>query len=466
MKNQRTLKAIAVITLSLIFITIASPSYAQGNGFVETFDDATLSGWEKDGDVIVESGILKMSPPAMLLKRGTWSNITLTAIFRFETEGFVVIDYYVSEGQHYSLTIKPTEIFLEKITGDLPERLWETSGVTLLEDWNTAKIGFDGANHSITLNDTLLATVADSSPLSSGGVRLHIPAGSPVEFDSIALQSQAGEGILPGEGQPGEAPPEGEAGLETGQEPPAEGETSTVSPALGNAGTTTGSDLTLLEEFFSSQASNLELSTFAINLLLAVITSFILSRVYIHWGSSLSNRRVFAANFMLMTVTTTFIILVVRSSVALSLGLVGALSIVRFRAAVKEPEELAYLFFAIGLGIGLGDNQRLISLLTLLVAIILAGLMNLFRNTKADVNLHLTISSNPPNKVSLDQIMNVLEKHCAKMKLLRFDENAESLETSFVIEFKKVSNLNRAKAELQTLSDTLEISFLDNRGIW
>ena len=50
---------------------------------------------------------------------------------------------------------------------------------------------------------------------------------------------------------------------------------------------------------------------------------------------------------------------------ALSLGLVGALSIVRFRTAIKEPEELAFLFFAIGLGIGLGDNQRLITLLAL-----------------------------------------------------------------------------------------------------
>jgi hypothetical protein len=390
----------------------------------------------------------------------------LTAIFRFTNDGFSVIDYYVGEGQHYSLTIKPSEIFLEKITGETQERLWETAEVTLLTDWNTITIGFDGTSHSITLNETLLSTASDSSPLSSGGVRLHVPAGSQVEFDSVALQSQAGEELPSGEGQPGEAPSEGEPGMEPGQEPAAGGEANGVPPTTVDTGVTAGSELTLNEEFFSSQATNLELSTFAINLLLAVVTSYILSRVYIHWGSSLSNRRVFAANFMLMTVTTTFIILVVRSSIALSLGLVGALSIVRFRAAVKEPEELAYLFFAIGLGIGLGDNQRLITLLTLVAAIILVGLMKMFRNTKADVNLHLTISSNSPNKVDLDQIMNVLEKHCAKMKLLRFDENPETLESSFVIEFKKISNLNQAKAELQALSDTLDISFLDNRGIW
>ena len=93
-----------------------------------------------------------------------------------------------------------------------------------------------------------------------------------------------------------------------------------------------------LQGLFDMQGNQIDLLTFVINLLLSVVLAYILGRVYIYWGGSLSNRRKFAANFMLMTVTTTFIILVVRSSVALSLGLVGALSIVRFRTAVKEPK--------------------------------------------------------------------------------------------------------------------------------
>ena len=219
----------------------------------------------------------------------------------------------------------------------------------------------------------------------------------------------------------------------------------------------------------SGQSNQIELSTFLINLLLAAVCSFILGRVYVFWGSSLSNRRAFAANFMLLTVTTTFIILVVRSSVALSLGLVGALSIVRFRAAVKEPEELAYLFFAISLGIGLGDNQRLITLLTLLVAIAVMGLLKVFRNTRADVNLHLTISSKAPDKMDLDQITNILEKHCSKIKLLRFDETADVLESSFVIEFKRLSDLNQAKPNfnpfrLQCKSPSWIIKVSGNHG--
>ena len=464
MNSKRLLISSLFVLLTALLLFI-SPALAQTGGFSETFDDSNLTGWEREGDTIVEGGILKISPPGMVTKRGSWSNITLTVKLRFGTSGFAVIDYYVSEGQHYSLTILSEMMFLEKISYDSLSRLWETTEFTLLEDWNTVKIQFGGTDHTITLNDTVLTTTADSDPFTSGGVRLHVPADSAVEFDEVILQAQSGEGISPGEG---EQPPEGEPPPE-GEEPfPEGGEPETAPDVSGQPQTGTGGDQTqsIIEEFFSSQASNLELSTFGINLLLAAIASFILSLVYIHWGSSLSNRRVFAANFMLMTVTTTFIILVVRSSVALSLGLVGALSIVRFRAAVKEPEELAYLFLAIGLGIGLGDNQRLITLLTLVIAIIILGLMKLFRNTKADVNLHLTISSGAPNKVNLNQIMEILEQHCSKMKLLRFDENTEVLETSFVIEFKRISNLNEANAALKSLSPSIEITFLDNKGIW
>ncbi len=56
------------------------------------------------------------------------------------------------------------------------------------------------------------------------------------------------------------------------------------------------------------------------------------------------------------------LILVVKTSLALSLGFVGALSIIRFRTPIKEPEELIYLFLSIGLGLGYGANQTLITI--------------------------------------------------------------------------------------------------------
>lgn len=455
----------ASILIGLVLL-IASPLRADDGGFTETFDDVGLANWVQQGDTIVEDGILKLSPPGMVTRQGTWSDITLTVKLRLDASGLAVIDYMVGEGQHYSLTVLSREMFLEKITADAPSRLWETTDFSLAADWNQVEIGFDGTDHTIALNDEVLSTVADADPLSPGGIRLHVPANSTVEFDEVVLLAQSGDGLVPdAAAQPSEqetAPPAQEVPPPAEGAPSVGGESGAVTGTTGQEPTGTG----LFDEFFASQPGNIELRTFGINLVLAAIIAFVLSLVYIHWGSSLSNRRAFAANFMLLTMTTTSIILVVRSSVALSLGLVGALSIVRFRAAVKEPEELAYLFLAIGLGIALGDNQRLIALLTLLVAVVVMGLMKVFRNTNADANLHLAVATNAPNKVDLDDIMGVLEQHCSKIKLLRYDEDAETLETSFVVEFKRFSDVGQANDALRSLSPAIGVTLLDNKGIW
>jgi len=63
--------------------------------------------------------------------------------------------------------------------------------------------------------------------------------------------------------------------------------------------------------------------------------------------------------------------MIVKSSLALSLGLVGALSIVRFRAAIKEPEELVYLFLIIAIGLGCGANQLTITIIGIIFALVL-----------------------------------------------------------------------------------------------
>jgi uncharacterized membrane protein YhiD involved in acid resistance len=222
----------------------------------------------------------------------------------------------------------------------------------------------------------------------------------------------------------------------------------------------------LVTELTGAQTNPTDLTTFLINLGLSVVLSYILSRVYVHWGSSLSNRRRFAANFILITVTTTFIILVVRSSVALSLGLVGALSIVRFRSAIKEPEELAYLFFAIAIGIGLGDNQRLVTVIALAAAILVLGIMRFFRGRQADFNLHLTLASAGSTKADFEEVVDTLKANSSQMKLIRFDESEGSQEISFLVEFRDMEQLKEAKSALQNLPAGLQISFLDNKGVW
>ena len=98
-------------------------------------------------------------------------------------------------------------------------------------------------------------------------------------------------------------------------------------------------------------------SNLFISLILAFLLSNILGFIYKKYARTLSNHEGLANVFPLLSIVTTLVIAVVKSSLALSLGLVGALSIVRFRTPVKEPEELTYLFFSIALGLALGAEQ-------------------------------------------------------------------------------------------------------------
>ncbi|MFN2144444.1 MAG: hypothetical protein ACK2T7_03790, partial [Anaerolineales bacterium] len=119
-----------------------------------------------------------------------------------------------------------------------------------------------------------------------------------------------------------------------------------------------------------------------------------------------------------------------------------------------------------GLGIGLGDNQRLVTILAFAVCILVLGIMRLLRHAQSDVNMHLNIAVNPPGSLTLEGVMDALSPYCAKLKLLRFDEDEKGLELSFLVELRELGDLAQARAALQALSPQVSITFLDNKGIW
>jgi len=103
-------------------------------------------------------------------------------------------------------------------------------------------------------------------------------------------------------------------------------------------------------------SSGEDITSLVLIVLLGILLSFLLAQIFIHTSQIQGNKKQLAINFVLLTLTTTIIIYVIKSSISLSLGLVGALSIVRFRTAIKEPEELIFLFGCITLGICLGAH--------------------------------------------------------------------------------------------------------------
>lgn len=106
---------------------------------------------------------------------------------------------------------------------------------------------------------------------------------------------------------------------------------------------------TILELLEST--GQLDLQTIVLRLLIGTVIAFFIYVSYMlsHEGSIYSKK--FNVSLMALTIITTAVMIVIGNNIALSLGMVGALSIVRFRAAVKEPMDIAFLFWAIAVGI-------------------------------------------------------------------------------------------------------------------
>ena len=150
-------------------------------------------------------------------------------------------------------------------------------------------------------------------------------------------------------------------------------------------------DLAYIKNFFLNDAVEISLQNFFIAILLSTILAFVIKKIYIQTSQSLSNKEYFSDLFIPLSIVTCLVITVIKFSLALSLGLVGALSIVRFRAAIKEPEELIYLFLIIGIGLASGANQFLVAIIATIFVSVILLIFSKYRRTNNDTN---TISTN------------------------------------------------------------------------
>jgi len=213
----------------------------------------------------------------------------------------------------------------------------------------------------------------------------------------------------------------------------------------------------------------LSLTLLALNLCIGLLLSLALKWHFQKFGSTLSNRAEFAQVFPFILLTTVLIITVVKSSLALSLGLVGALSIVRFRTPIKEPEELAYLFLAIAMGLGLGANQTIPTVLSGLGILTAMGFIN-FKGTKErGKNLFLSIdwnlSSDAEQNALLKFVHEIISKSTNNNDLRRIDIRGGSVEATYLIDVNNINDLEKILNDLRSEIPNIGITFLDQNHI-
>ena len=161
------------------------------------------------------------------------------------------------------------------------------------------------------------------------------------------------------------------------------------------------------------------------------------------------------------------IITVVKSSLALSLGLVGALSIVRFRTPIKEPEELIYLFICIALGLAVGADQRIIGFLILASTIILVLITNRSKINKKSRSGSFTIFINYKNNFEEENILNIIKNNSEKVVVKRFSSDANSGDTDICLDISinSFDSIVKIKNDLFNISNEINLEIVDSSKI-
>ena len=205
---------------------------------------------------------------------------------------------------------------------------------------------------------------------------------------------------------------------------------------------------------------DISLTNLVISLLTSIVCAYVIKIVYLKYAKTLNNKENFSDVFILLSITTTIVITVVKFSLALSLGLVGALSIVRFRAAIKEPEELVYLFMIIGIGLASGSAQFEVAFILTGAAFVIIFISDKFSKKKITFNseiLNIDISKNDYNAFS-EKLKNVSAKNKIEIELKSLNKQDNKFHIVYIVknlyetdkaetlinELKKIDNLNFA----------------------
>jgi hypothetical protein len=202
------------------------------------------------------------------------------------------------------------------------------------------------------------------------------------------------------------------------------------------------------------------------NLLICMVLSAIMCWHYNNRAQSRYLRRDLGLVLPIVCLTTLLVISVVKSSLALSLGLVGALSIVRFRTPIKEPEELAYIFLAIAIGLALGADQREVAVIALPIILIVISLIDRLRKNSTPVsgNLILSIEVNHEETIS-DKILEMIESAMPNANIRRIDQNENLFSIVALVKIIDKKTINHFSKDFQVRFPQGRFSIIDDSSM-
>ena len=191
--------------------------------------------------------------------------------------------------------------------------------------------------------------------------------------------------------------------------------------------------------------------------------------IYLHYrkfGSAMSSRQSFGPVLPFVALTTFLVIAVVRSSFALSLGLVGALSIVRFRTPVKDPDELTYIFLAISSGIATAAGQLTLTVVIVPLILIIKMIVRrtIYRGAEG-VFLSLDVGGVTDPEAAFSAVSNVIRSNSTKSTFLRYEMHDKVLHLTAEAELANPESMSRIIGQVRSQFPETNASFYDESNL-
>ena len=211
------------------------------------------------------------------------------------------------------------------------------------------------------------------------------------------------------------------------------------------------------ESFTAGQGLTLDFTvTVVVSMVLAIVLGMVIYGVYSRFYGGVVFSSSFAVTLVGMAVLTTVLTLAISSNVVISLGMVGALSIVRYRTAVKDPMDLLYLFWSISVGITLGAGLYVMAIVTVPVMVSIIYIFYVRRQKGAIFILVVHYEGSAAG----DEIQRILGK-------MRFQVKSRTIRahvTELTMEVLCKNNNTLFMEKIEELEDVLDVTLIQYNG--
>ena len=218
-----------------------------------------------------------------------------------------------------------------------------------------------------------------------------------------------------------------------------------------------------IKDYLEISAQEISIPITILNFIISLVVSLVIRYYYVNFSNSLSSKLHIGSIIPILSSVVFLVIVIVKSSLALSLGLVGALSIVRFRTPIKEPEELVFLFLSISVGLGFGAGYPLITSI-LVTMILIFNYLFVNQNKKYKELEYNLIIEKTNQELKFDDLISVISEYTDTINLVRIDSNSENHSIVFKVSLKSKLNIDSIIKKIQ--NNNTSISFFESKTNW